>query len=150
MSGASTEEAPGLARQLARQLPREARALTELREPAATAEAQLGVALAEMRQMSGLADPHYLPALIAVGRAYLAASGRDPVAGTAVNPDYTGVETELAERAGRIASNAAKARRLSRSVARLRRDLRRSERRVRALERRLRQWGGAAARSERG
>lgn len=137
VSGAPSEEAPGLARQLARQLPREARSLTELREPAATTQAQLGIALAEMRQMSALADPHYLPALIAVGRAHLAASGRDPLTGTAVNPEYAGLEAELAGTAGRLAAGAAKARRLSRGVVRLRRDLRRSERRVRTLERKL-------------
>ena len=95
-------------------------------------------------------DPHYLPALIAVGRAHLAASGQDPLTGTAVDPSYLGLERELVESAGRIETVAAEAGRVSRGVARLRRDLASSQRRERRLERELRRLRRGETRQRRG
>jgi len=134
-------EARKVAQHLARELPAEAGQMGELREPAATVQAQLGVAFAELRQVEQRSDSHYMPALLAVGRAYLAASGQDPLTGIAVNPNYSGLEPELAASATRIEAAAGEARRLSRGVVRLNRDLVRSQRRVRALERELRRRG---------
>lgn len=139
------------AQKVARQLPAEARRLAELQEPAGTVQAQLGVALGELREMGALTyDPHYLPALIAVGRAHLAASGQDPLTGTAVDPSYLGLERELVESAGRIETVAAEAGRVSRGVARLRRDLASSQRRERRLERELRRLRRGETRQRRG
>lgn len=144
-------ETRSAAQRLARQLPAEARRLAELREPAATVQTQLGVALGELREMDALTyDPHYLPALIAVGRAHLAASGRDPLTGTTVDPNYLGLERELAESTGGIEAAASEAGRLSRGVQRLQRDLARSQRRQRRLERELRHLRGAESRRRRG
>lgn len=130
------------ARRLAGALPADVRQIGELREPAATVQAQLGTALAELRQMStSIADPHYLPALLAVGRAHQAASGQDPLTGTTINPDYVGLEREIAAsttRAGQAADDSAK---LSRGVKRLTRMLRRARRHARVLERRLERTG---------
>ena len=66
--------------------------------------AQIGIALDELRQMGAAAalDPHYLPALVAAGRAYVAVSGQDPLTGTTINPDYLGLEPELAANAAQL------------------------------------------------
>jgi hypothetical protein len=126
------------AQRLARGLPGDANGLAELREPAGTVEAQLRVALDELQQMNALvSDSHYLPALVAVGRAFVAASGQDPLTRTTINPDYVGLERELAEDAARLDRAAGDAGELSRGVRRLTRMLVRTRRRARALGRRI-------------
>jgi len=133
------------AQRLVRELPDDAKRLGELREPAATARDQAGIALDELRQMSGPAtlNPHYLPALIAAGRAFVATSGQDPVTRTQVNPAYAGLEAELALRETRLQDAAAGAAKLSARAQRLGRALTRARRRARRLERQLRQARGA-------
>src|SRR5690554_2801321 len=77
---------------VAKTLPQAVERIDSLQQPAATTEEQLSVALGQLQQMSTLTyDPHYLPALLAVGRAYMAASGADPLTATAVDPEYTGL-----------------------------------------------------------
>jgi len=123
---------------LARQLPGEAEGLKRLREPASTATAQIRVTLDELRQMSALRlDPHYLPALVAAGRAFIAASGQDPLTGTAVNPGYAGLEPELAAGEARLGRDAADAAKLSTRVKRLTQALARARRRAGRLEARV-------------
>ena len=56
-------------------------------------------------------DPHYLPALVAAGRAYVAVSGQDPLTGTTINPDYLGLEPELAANVARLGRSAERRRR---------------------------------------
>lgn len=121
---------------LSRDLPGDAERLDRLREPASTTQAQVKIALDELRQMNALTfDPHYLPALVAAGRAYVAASGRDPVTATTINPDYLGLEPELAANAARLDGAAGDAGELSGGVKRLARELIGSKRRAHRLER---------------
>jgi hypothetical protein len=128
------------AQRLARSLPDDAKRLEALREPASTTQAQVGIALSELRQMGAIAilDPHYLPALVAAGRAHLAVSGQDPLTGTTVNPEYRGLEPELAENAAQLDSSATEAAALSSRVKRLTRSLAGAKRRARKLEREIR------------
>jgi len=133
------------ARALAKALPRAADRIDSLRQPAATTEEQLGIALGQLQQMTVLAyDPHYLPALIAVGRAYFAASGTDPLTGTAVDPEYAGLERELVGSATALRRDASRGAQLSRTVRSLTAKLsfarRRSARLAAALDR-LRRGG---------
>jgi hypothetical protein len=119
-------------------LPSEAARLERLREPAATVEDQLGLALAELERMTAHAyDPHYLPAVIAVGRAFLAATGEDPLTRTQISPEYAGLVPEMAAGASKLGRSAAAARRVSAAAARLARALARSRRHARQLARRL-------------
>jgi hypothetical protein len=130
---------------LAGQLPGEAERLQRLREPASTAAAQIRVTLDELRQMSALKlDPHYLPALLAAGRAFVAVSGQDPLTGTAINPDYAGLESELAASEARLGRGAADAAKLSARVKRLARALASSRRRAGRLENRAHRLRAAA------
>jgi hypothetical protein len=128
------------ARRLARDLPADAGQLKALREPAATTESQLAVALDELRQMGAPADldPHYLPALVAAGRAFVAASGQDPLTRTAIDPEYAGLEAELATSEARLGRSAGDARTAVAGIRRLERRLLHARRRIRSLERRLR------------
>jgi hypothetical protein len=131
--------APG-ASSVAKALPGAVRRIDSLRKPAATTEEQLSVALGQLQQMSTLTyDPHYLPALLAVGRAYLAASGADPLTGTAVDPEYTGLGRELAASRTELQRSAARAASLSQGLralsASLAREKRRSSRLATALDR---------------
>lgn len=125
---------------VAKALPGAVRRIDSLRTPAATTEEQLSVALGQLQQMSALTyDPHYLPALLAVGRAYLAASGADPLIGTAVDPEYTGLGRELSASHTELQRSATRAASLSQGLrelsARLAREKRRSSRLVTALNR---------------
>lgn len=132
--------------QLGRDLPATADRVERLREPASTAQAQIGIALDELRQMKALVvDPHYLPALTAAGRAYLAISGQDPLTRTTINPDYRGLEPELAANAASLAESAAAAKKASTRVRRLTRLLVRAKRRARLLERRIGRLQAAGA-----
>jgi hypothetical protein len=136
------------ARRLARDLPGEAKQLKALREPASTTEAQVGIVLDELRQMSvpaGL-DPHYLPALVAAGRAFVAVSGQDPLTRTAINPDYAGLEAELAASEARLDRSAGDAGGVAAAVERLTRALAGAQRHARRLERRRRAAGARARR----
>lgn len=124
---------------LARTLPAAADRSQRLREPATTGQAQIRVTLDELRQLGTAAtlDPHYLPALVAAGRAYVAVSGQDPLTGTTINPDYRGLEPELADQAAQLGSSATEAVALSSRVKRLTRSLAGTKRRARLLERRI-------------
>jgi len=135
------------AQSLARGLPGIGESLDRLREPAGAAQAQVGIALAELRQMNAVTtlDPHYMPALVAAGRAYVAVSGQDPLTRTAINPDYRGLETELADNTTWLAGSATRAGKLSQRVKRLTRSLIRAKRRARKLERRIGRMRAAEA-----
>jgi len=135
------------ARRLARELPEAETGLGALREPAGTAQDQLGVALGELREMSAPAtlSPHYLPALIATGRAFVAVSGQDPLTRTAVNPGYLGLEAELAASEARLSGSTEDAGRLSARLKRLTRALARAKRRARRVERELGRLQGGDA-----
>lgn len=128
------------ARHLARELPTDAARLQALREPAATAQSQVAIALDELRQMGAPADldPHYLPALVAAGRAFVAASGQDPLTRTTIDPGYTGLEAELATSEARLDRSAGDARTVAAGIRRLERRLADAQRQVRLLQRRLR------------
>lgn len=135
--------------QLAQDLPADADRLDRLREPASTAQAQLSVALGEMQQMSTLViDPHYAPALVAVGRAFAAVSGQDPLTRTTINPEYVGLEQELAGNVTRLRQSGDDAEKLARDVKRLSEQLVLAQRRARGLEVKVRSMraGSPAAR----
>jgi hypothetical protein len=124
--------------------------LEKLQEPASTAEAQVSIALGELQQMSALTyDPHYMPALVAAGRAFVAISGQDPLTRTAINPDYLGLEHELAGNASGLQTAGRDAAKALSGIKRLNRELIRAKRRAARLERRLRhlraQGNGAAS-----
>ena len=135
-------------RRLARELPTDASRLGSLREPAATTQAQVAIALDELRQMSAPAelDPHYSPALVAAGRAFVAISGQDPLTRTAINPDYTGLESELAAGEARLEGSAGDARTVAAGIRRLEHRLAQMRRHVHRLERRLRSTHARARR----
>lgn len=130
--------APAL--RLARELPDQAAQLGALREPAGTTRDQAGIALDELRQMNAPAtlNPHYLPALVAAGRAFVAASGEDPLTRTTINPDYSGLEAQLAASEDRLEQAGDTATKLTTRVKRLARALASARRRARRLESRLR------------
>ena len=136
------------ARRLAQGLPAGVERVKALREPAATTQAQAKVALDELRQMSlpATLDPHYSPALVAAGRAFVAASGQDPLTQTTVNPDYLGLESELATSERQLAGSADEASRLAVRVRRLTQALNRSRRRAQRLTQLLRRGAGATRR----
>jgi hypothetical protein len=136
------------ASRLARELPGEAKRLAALREPASTTQDQIGIALGELRQVSALAglDPHYLPALLAAGRAFVAVSGKDPLTGTTIDPEYTGLAAELAASEAALTGLAGDAGKAGAAVKRLTRELSQARRHVRRLERRLRTAGAGARR----
>jgi hypothetical protein len=120
-------------------LPDGAERLDRLREPASTAQTQVGIALGELQQMSALTyDPHYLPALVAAGRAFVAISGQDPLTRTVINPEYLGLEQELAENTSRLHTSGRDAAKALGAIRRLNRELIRSKRRAGRLERQLR------------
>ncbi len=121
--------------QLAQALPADASRLDRLREPATTAQEQLSVALGEMQKMSTLiVDPHYTPALVAVGRAFIAVSGQDPLTRTAINPEYLGLERELAGDSTLLRQSGDSAGGLSRDVKRLTSQLTLAKQHARSLE----------------
>lgn len=122
------------ARAVAKALPRLARRVDSLRQPAATTEEQLGVALGQLQQVTMVAiDPHYTPALIAVGRAYVAARGTDPFTGTAVDPEYKGLGRELGGSATALHRQARRGAQLSRAVRTLTKRISLERRRAAAL-----------------
>ncbi|OJU85814.1 MAG: hypothetical protein BGO11_03760 [Solirubrobacterales bacterium 70-9] len=125
---------------LAHGLPGILNRLGSLRKPAATTEEQLGFALAQLQQVSPLAyDQHLLPATMAVGRAYAAATGSDPLTSTAIDPEYAGLGRELAIARAALRRRAARAAGLAHGVnvltVRLAREKRDAARLARALER---------------
>ncbi len=126
------------ASRLAGTIPAEAQRLEALSGPSATTEAQVGIALDQLQQMSALrVDPHYLPALVAVGRAYLAATGADPLTGTALDPSYSGLGAELTASALAVRQRAKEAAELSTRIERLSKALAGSKRRARRLQREI-------------
>ncbi|MGE5336020.1 MAG: hypothetical protein ACM3JL_01190 [Nitrososphaerota archaeon] len=133
------------ARQLAQGLPAALQRVQALREPASTTQAQVKIAFDELRQMSAPAtlDPHYSAALVAAGRAFVAASGQDPLTRTTINPDYLGLETELAASEAELAGSAGEASRLSTRVRQLTKALSRTKRRAHRLARLLIRGGAA-------
>ena len=133
---------------LAKDVPVEAAAVDRLREPARAAQEQLSIALGELRQMNALTvDPHYVPALVAVGRAFVDVSGQDPLTRTTVNPEYLGLDSELAASASQLQQSGDEAGALSRGVKRLGRLLARTRRRAHRLERALSAQAHAAIRA---
>jgi hypothetical protein len=125
------------------------RHLESLSDPAGVTEQELAVALAELRQMRALVpDPHYLPALVAVGRAYVAATGDDPLTGTPLRPEYTGLEQELATTSEQLGHMAEDAHELRRDVRRLRGRLADARRLARRLDRRVDSVNAAASRRD--
>lgn len=129
-----------MARRLAAKLTSGAERLQALREPASTAQEQVEIALDQLRQMSlpAMLDPHYAPALLAAGRAFVAASGEDPLTHTTIDPEYSGLASELAASEARLAGSAGLAVRLAARAGRLSRALARTRRRAGRLARLLR------------
>lgn len=124
---------------LSRSLPANADQVGRLGEPATTAQEQLSIVLGELRQMNALTlDPHYGPALLAAGRAFMAVSGQDPLTRTAVNPEYQGLANEIAADASRLRSSAGDATDVSDAVKALSKQLVQARRQVRRLETRTR------------
>lgn len=121
---------------LARNLPSDAGRLDRLRESASTAQTEVKATLDELRQVGSLAalDPHYLPALVAAGRAYVAVSGKDPVTATTINPDYLGLEPELEGNAAQLRHEAEDAGTAADGIKTLTQELIRSKRRAHRLE----------------
>jgi hypothetical protein len=139
MSKLTSHQVRPPAARLAGGVPDTAERLDRLREPASTAETQVGIALGELQQMNALTyDPHYAPALVAAGRAFVAITGQDPLTRTAVNPEYLGLEHELAANTSRLQTAGRDAAKVLRGVKRLNRELTRSKRRAGHLERQLR------------
>jgi hypothetical protein len=119
--------------------------LDRLREPAGTADTQISIALGELEQMSALTyDPHYVPALVAAGRAFVAITGQDPLTRTAVNPEYLGLEHELGGNVSRLQTAGRDAAKVLSGVRRLNRELVRSRRHAGRLERQLRRMRSRA------
>ncbi|HEU4600099.1 MAG TPA: hypothetical protein VFS26_10140 [Solirubrobacterales bacterium] len=139
VAAARTPAGDAGAERLRRELGRIGTNVERLREPASTTQAQIGIALGELRQMgpATILDPHYFPALVAAARAFVAVSGEDPVTRTAIDPGYLGLEPELAEAAGRLARAATEAKALSARVRKLKQSLAAAKRRARELERQL-------------
>jgi putative drug exporter of the RND superfamily len=138
---------PG-AEELAEGLEEGAGELERLREPAQEAEEQLDRAfdaLAE-RMSIGRADPAYPEALEAVGRAYGAVTGREPLTGAAVVPGYDGLDRELARAVARLREAADGAERLARGIRRAARGLERVEGGAVRLERGVRELAAGAER----
>lgn len=139
MARLSTHQLRPRAARLAADLPDTAGRLNRLQEPAGTAETQVGIALGELQQMSALTyDPHYAPALVAAGRAFVAITGQDPLTRTAINPEYLGLSHELATDASSVETSGRRAAKALSAVKRLSRELARSKRRAGGLERELR------------
>jgi len=138
MARLSTHQLRPRAAQLAADLPDSAARLNRLQEPASTAETQVGIALGELQQMSALTyDPHYAPALVAAGRAFVAITGQDPLTRTAINPEYLGLDHELAANASSVERSGRDAAKALGAVKRISRELARSKRRAGRLERAL-------------
>lgn len=137
-----------MALRLEQSLPAGAKQLKALREPASTTEEQAKVALDELRQMSlpTTLDPHYAPALVAAGQTFVAASGQDPLTRTTINPDYQGLDDELATSEARLAGSAGEAAALAARVRRLTHELSRAKRRAHRLARLLRRRDAAGQR----
>lgn len=136
---------------LATDLPAEREQLGRLREPASTAQAQAKTTLNQLQEMTSVAtlDPHYMPALVAAGRAYTAVSGLDPVTGTAISAEYLGLERELTTDGEAIDRSATDANRLATTVKRLREGLGRAQRRARSAERQLQRMRARTIRHKR-
>jgi hypothetical protein len=135
------------AARVARTLPAGAERIDGLRESASTAEAQVSIALGELQQMSALKyDPHYLPALIATGRAFVAITGQDPMTRTAINPEYRGLVRELTDEVAGLQAASRGAGKAVRGAKRLSRELLRAKRRAARLERQLKRQRARAAR----
>lgn len=128
------------ARRLAEELPVGAERLEGLREPARTTQDQAEIALDELRQMGlpATLDPHYAPALVAAGRAFVAASGQDPLTRTTIDPGYTGLESGLAAGEAQLTAEAETAAKLSSRIGRLSQALERARRRGHRLAQLLR------------
>ncbi len=126
------------AARLASALPDVTDRLGRLREPASNAEAQVRITLDELQQMSALTyDSHYMAALVAAGRAFVAISGQDPLTRTTINPEYLGLDRELAADAASAEASGRDAGKALRGVRRLNRELIRSKGRAGRLERQL-------------
>ena len=72
--------------------------LGRLREPAQRVEGELRAALQALdRMVVGRADPQYVEAYRATATALAAATGREPITGARVDPDYEGLDASIAE-----------------------------------------------------
>lgn len=90
-------------RELASGLQRGSEDLGRLREPATTADDELRKAYEALMTMSvGRADPQYRRAFEAVGRARAAVSGRNPLTGARVDPQYEGLPASLERAASQL------------------------------------------------
>lgn len=147
IAGLANRELRPPALRLAGDLPADAKRLGALREPASATQAQIAIALDELRQMrtAAILDPHYLPALVAAGRAFAAVSGQDPLTRTTIDPDYLGLEAELAANEARLDRSAGDAGEVSGAVKRLTRALADAKRRAGRLERRIGRMRAAGA-----
>jgi putative drug exporter of the RND superfamily len=108
--------------------------LGRLREPVGVAERQLERAEQALRGMTiGVGDPRYAEALEAVLRARGAVTGRDPITGQQVDPEYEGLDASLAEGQRELATAAQGAEQAVASSRQLASGLRRLESGAREL-----------------
>jgi putative drug exporter of the RND superfamily len=107
-----------------------ARGLDRLREPAQEADRQLTEAQSALEAMlpTSKGDPSYARAYKAVLTAKGAVTGRHPITNQKVDPEYDGLDAELAGASDKLGQAAAGVGRLERGTARLGSGLRRLER----------------------
>jgi RND superfamily putative drug exporter len=88
--------------------------LASLREPAQLAEQKALAALGDLQGMSvGVADPRYRSAVVNVGTALAALTGRDPRSGAPVRAGYDGLDAALAGAVSELQTAATGASRLA-------------------------------------
>jgi RND superfamily putative drug exporter len=104
--------------------------LGKLREPAQRADAELTEAIDALEAMlpTSMADPQYAKAYESVLTAKGAISGTNPLTGQPVDPNYRGMDAELADASARLDAAAVAVGRLERGTARLADGLGRLER----------------------
>ena len=143
---AADELAPG-ATELADSLAAGSAGLGRLREPARTATSEVSEAFEALTSMTvGAADPNYLRAVTAAGRASAALTGTDPVTGQQIDPDYGGLEPELGTAQRGLSEAAGETRRLAAGIGELAAGLGRAEAGSRQVESALRQLEDGAVR----
>jgi RND superfamily putative drug exporter len=107
--------------ELADGLDRGSRDLNRLREPAQNAKTQLDEALAALDRMlpTSKVDPEYQNVFRAVATAQGNITGRNPLTGQQVDPEYDGLDSALAQASQQTAAAAAGARELRSGLERL-------------------------------
>jgi RND superfamily putative drug exporter len=110
--------------------------LERLHEPVRLAESELEKAFDDLQAMTtGKTDPRYASATLSVGTALGAISGRHPVTGEPVDPEYRGLDREITRAVDGAREAGAGAREIADGAAELERGLARIERGTERLQR---------------